>query len=294
MQYFDISVNSLKATMITVVQLHVYPVKSMQGISLDTAELTVRGLKYDRNWMVVEENGTFLTQRRLPRMASIRVSISDDYLKFTNSSGDSIEISLHNKTQKEVSVNVWADYCEALDEGDEISEWLTTELNYPEEKPIRLVRFKETFRRETDQRYLKGEDSTTAFADGFPFLVASVDSLQELNDRLMSTGASAVDMNRFRPNIVIKGMQPFYENNIDYLASSAGNYKLGIRKPCKRCKVTTVDQTSGIIAEPREPLRTLAHMKTARGLNGAYFGQNSTLVFGKGNFIKVDDTLVAG
>jgi uncharacterized protein len=273
-------------------QLCIYPVKSMRGITVQEAELTVRGLKYDRRWMTAEEDGTFLTQRSFPRLATIEVNLVDDKLRLTDPSGDSILIPLKTSNLKEVRVDIWGDECRAFDEGDEASEWLTAKLHQPKNKPIRLVRFNDTFRRVVDQNY-QGENAHTFFADGFPFLVTSTASLKALNDRLISSGAKPVEMNRFRPNIVIDGLEPFRENELDQLTGADNSYRLGIRKPCKRCKVTTVDQVSGEIEEPKEPLRTLTLMKTVPELNGAYFGQNATLLSGEGRLIRVKDELAA-
>jgi len=277
----------------TIKQLCIYPVKSMRGISVQAAELTPRGLKYDRNWMAVEENGTFLTQRRIPLLATIQVSMVDDKLRLTGPSGDSILIPLKTSNLKEVKVNIWGDECRALDEGDEASEWLAAKLHQSNKKPIRLVRYHDSFRREVDHNYQKGENAHTAFADGFPFLVTSTASLEALNGQLAGSGSKPVEMNRFRPNIVLDGLPPFRENELNEFTASDNRYKLGIRKPCKRCKVTTVDQFSGEIEEPKEPLRTLTRMKTVPELNGAYFGQNSTLVLGEGEVIKVGDMVIS-
>lgn len=274
-----------------VTHLYIYPVKSMQGIPLEKGELTVRGLKYDRNWMVIDEEGTFLTQREIPKLASIQIRFSDDHLHFTNPKGGSIVVPLEGRRGPDVVTEVWGDRCEALDEGDDISEWLTETLGQSKGRSLRLVRFKDEFRRNIDRKYLKGEDSHTAFADGFPFLVTTEESLSELNDKLISSGSNPVSMERFRPNIVIKGLEPFQENQIEQLVCADGRYKLGIRKPCKRCKVTIVDQKSGGIANPKEPLRTLTLMKTIPGRRGAFFGQNTTLVSGEGTEIRHGDLL---
>ncbi len=272
-----------------ITQLHVYPVKSMQGIPLEKGELTVRGLKYDRNWMVVDEEGTFLTQREVPKLASIQIRFSDDHLQFTNAHGNSISVPLDGRRGPDVVTEVWGDRCEGLDEGDEISEWLVQTLGKYKNRSLRLLRFKNEYRRNVDKEYLKGEVSHTAFADGFPFLVTSEESLSALNDRLLNYGSNPVSMDRFRPNIVIKGLEPFQENQIHQLNCADGRFKLGIRKPCKRCKVTTVDQQSGGIANPKEPLRTLTEMQTIPGRRGAFFGQNATLVEGEGKEIRRGD-----
>ena len=274
-----------------ITQLHVYPVKSMRGISVDEAELTVRGLKYDRNWMVTDQTGRFITQRELPKLASVTVSISDGILQLSNASGSTISVSPGSQPRKEIVTEVWGDRCEALDEGDEISGWLTDSLGSLKGKSLRLVRFNDSFKRVVDPNYLKNEHSHTTFADGFPFLITSEESLAMLNDHLVQAGEYPVTMDRFRPNIVIKGLQPLRENEIDQMASADGSFVLGLRKPCKRCKVTTVDQESGEIHEPKEPLRTLTKMETVPGLHGAYFGQNATLLKGEGENVKIGDQL---
>lgn len=262
--------------------LFIYPVKSMQRIPLERAVLTVQGLKYDRNWMIVDENGTFITQRDMPVLASIKTEITTDSLRFRDKSKHSFSIPLNGRGGSEIVTEVWGQSCKAVDEGDAISEWLTEKVGQHRQKALRLVRFKENYRRDVEPDYLKGEEAHTKFADGYPFLITSEESLSMLNDRLVSSGAYPVSMDRFRPNIVIRGLQPFKENDIEELQSQDGSLKFGLRKPCKRCKVTTVDQDSGRVAEPGEPLRTLTMMKTVPGMHGAFFGQNATLLSGEG------------
>ncbi len=269
-----------------------YPVKSLHGISVDEAELTVRGLKYDRNWMITDETGHFLTQRKIPKMASIHVHFSGEKLVFEDSAGKTLEILLSETGKKEIAVTVWGDPCKAFDEGSQASAWLTSVLGKYKGKMLKLVRFKQDFRREVDPEYLKGEKSHTAFSDGFPYLVTSESSLNRLNEKLIESGNVPVPMDRFRPNIVISDCEAFLENKFDELSHTDGNYSLGIRKPSKRCKITTVNQDSGEIAEPKEPLRTLTLMNTVPGLQGAYFGQNTTLLSANKKSITVGDTLV--
>ncbi len=274
-----------------ITQLYTYPVKSMHGIPVKETKLNIRGLTYDRNWMIMDENGLFLTQRNLPEMAAVKVGLHDDGMSLSSPSGDDFIVPFKDSRQKEIRVAVWGDRCEAFDEGDEISAWLTENLGKYKGKNLRLVRFNKDFEREVDPNYLKNEKSHTAFADGYPFLVTSESSLNRLNERLIESDSEPVPMDRFRPNIVLAGIDAFLENRVDEIFSSDGRYRLGLRKPCKRCKVTTVDQASGTIAEPKEPLRTLTQMKTVPGLHGAYFGQNTTLVSGKNCIISVGDSI---
>ncbi len=274
-----------------ITELVIYPVKSMHGVSVRKAELTPRGLKYDRNWMVTDETGTFITQRSLPSLAVIRPALSERELILESPSGDSFSVTLHASKRNGVTAEVWGDPCKAFDEGDDVAGWLTDMTGGFKGKKLRLIRFDNRSQRDVDPTYLKGEESHTAFADGFPYLITSERSLNRVNERLIETGAEPVPMSRFRPNIVVNGPEAFLENRIDELYSGKGGYRFGLRKPCKRCKVTTVDQDTGMIREPREPLRTLTLMNTVPGLQGAYFGQNATLLSGENHMIRSGDML---
>lgn len=265
----------------------------MRGISIDEATLTVMGFKYDRNWMIVDEDGVFLTQRDLPKLAAIRVSISDHKLTLTTPVGDHLSLPLQEKKGNVIKTEVWGSRCEGIDQGDHSSDWLTGVLGKHRGKRVRLIRFRDEFRREVEQSYLKGEEAHTAFADGYPYLITTEESLSMLNDRLVDNGSLPITMDRFRPNIVIKGVQPYQENQIDELRTQDETIRLGLRKPCKRCKVTTVDQGSGTIENPQEPLRTLTAMKTVPGMHGAFFGQNATLLSGEGQMLRIGSNFLA-
>jgi uncharacterized protein len=333
--------------MIIITGLFVYPVKSMQGIALEQATLTDKGLAYDRTWMVTDAEGEFLSQRDLAAMATIGVSITETVLRLQHPSAGILEIPLernggddaartknhvernggltdgefvskgnHQQIPLErngglehrsinrwqdgptkqsadpvINVTVWGDTCQAYDEGPEASRWLTDILGEVDGAPLRLVRFApESIRPvETDS---EGQiTSVTAFADGYPYLIATEESLSELNLRLMENGADPVTMDRFRANIVIRGAGPFAEDQMDVLSDARGRYSLAVRKPCKRCKVTTVDQHTGEISNPKEPLKTLASMNPFPDLPGAYFGQNAVLLGGNKTMIRVGDKL---
>jgi uncharacterized protein YcbX len=277
--------------MIKITELNIYPVKSLRGISLNKSTLGVRGLEYDRNWMVTDSNFKFVTQRQIPLMSCITVSLTDEYLILNHPEAFPLTISLSKTLENKVEANVWKDHCQAFDEGEEVSKWLTNVLGLWQDKELKLVRYSNDHIRNVDQKYLKGENSHTAFADGFPFLITSEESLMTVNDKLNSSGYSKIEMNRFRPNIVVKGVDPFEEDKFDTLRVKSSGYELGLRRPCQRCQIPSIDQLTGEIRERTEPLRTLMRLKTQPELTGAFFGQNATLIAGVGDEIKVGDVL---
>jgi uncharacterized protein len=275
----------------TVTGLFIYPVKSLQGIALDEAVLTGKGLQYDRNWMIIDSTGLFITQRLITDMATIRVKISGEALILEHPNAEPLPVALKREPGRRVATTVWGNAVEGLDEGDEVSRWLTGVLGRWKGNELRLLRFAPDFVRAVETDYMDGQTASTAFADGYPFLVTNVASLGQLNDRLIAGGSDPVPMSRFRPNIVIKGLEPFAEDRLGRLRADGTVYELALRKPCKRCKVTTVDQQTGIIEEPKEPLKTLTLMNRHPGRHGAFFGQNATLESGEGETIKVGDHL---
>ncbi|MDR5891436.1 MOSC N-terminal beta barrel domain-containing protein [Halomonas mongoliensis] len=276
-----------------ITQLAIYPVKSLGGIALDDARLTTEGLAWDRRWMVVDDVGRFVTQRQLPAMASIRVSLENDALVLAHPGMAPLRVALSDRQQERLSVYVWEDRCDALDEGIDARDWLAAVLGDLRGSRLRLVRFAPEHRRRVEPHHLAaGEVAHTGFADGYPVLVASMASLAELNRRLAAKGLAPVPMSCFRPNIVIEGAEPFAEDGWHALGAADGRWRLGLRKPCQRCKITTVDQQSGEIPVPGEPLRTLVEMNP-RLAPGGYFGQNAIPLAGRGARLAVGDTLVA-
>jgi uncharacterized protein len=275
-------------------QLTVYPVKSLRGISLDRARLTPEGLAWDRRWMVVDDVGRFVTQRQLPAMARIAVALEEGALVLRHPRVESLRIALADQGQARLAVHVWDDRCEALDEGAEARAWLGRVLGDLKGSGLRLVRVAPEHRRAVDPHYLAaGEVAHTGFADGYPFLVVGEASLDEVNRNLAAKGLAPVPMGRFRPSLVVDDATAFAEDGWDTLAAADGAWRLGLRKPCQRCRITTVDQASGEIPVPGEPLRTLVETNT-RAAPGGYFGQNAILLAGEGEMLRVGDRAVAG
>lgn len=246
--------------------LYTYPVKSCAGIRHHQVELDIRGLRYDRQWMVVDDAGTFITQRESPAMALARTEVTDDVLILTAPDLPPLHVPLANHTEGTLDVVVWKDTVQAIDEGKTAALWFTqlTGTN------ARLVRMPDTFKRMSSTEYtpIPGELS---FADGYPLLFISEASLEDLNTRLTARGKKPVLMNRFRPNVVVTDCQPYAEDTWQQV--TINGIRFDVVKPCARCAITTVDQAAGQIPDVKEPLATLATYR--RGKNGgAMFGQN--------------------
>jgi len=255
--------------------LTIFPVKSLQGISLQQSELTPAGLKWDRYWMIVNQDGLFMSQRNLSQMATIATSINDDSLVLSHPDFPPLHIPLQHTGGTARSVQVWKSECKAIDEGEQVSEWLTTVLGEFRGQRLSLVRMADGFTRQVSQNHTNGAENHTAFSDGYPILVTSNASLTALNSELESKGHKPVPMARFRGNIEVSGGDAFAEHRHPTLDLNNG-VSLHLCKPCERCKVITLDQKSGATVEPRQPLKTLFEMQHVEQ-KGAFFGQNAVV-----------------
>jgi uncharacterized protein len=243
-----------------VTSLHYYPVKSCGGTSIQHATIDARGFVEDRAWMVTTGDGVFLTQRELPRLALIRPRLDAGTLVLTAPGMPPLAATRRpDGTRRDVAV--WDDICATRDQGEEPAGWLSTFLGIP----CRLVRMADDFVRQTNPAYSPGLAGQVGFADGYPMLLITQASLDDLNRRL----AEPLPMNRFRPNVVVSGTGPYAED--DWGLIRIGNISFAVVKPCARCPITTTDQDTAETA--REPLRTLATYRHVRG-RGVMFGQN--------------------
>jgi len=279
--------------MIQVTDIYIYPVKSLKGIPLMEAEAGIRGLRYDREWMITDSDYQFLTQREIEAMATITVSVSKNCLLIQSIDGDELKVDLNAERSGLVKVSVWDDTCDAYDEGEVASYWLTDKLGYWQGRTLRLVRFSSDGKRPVPAKYLHGREAESAFSDQFPFLITSWDSLEKLNEGLVENGKQEVTMDRFRPNIVIGDIDGIENKTLLDLVCQDGNYEFGLRKPCKRCKITTINQNSGEIIDFKEPLATLTSLGFSDDNYGAYFGQNAILLSDQNCIISVGDVLQA-
>ena len=196
-------------------QLWVYPIKSCAGIAVQQARLMQHGLQWDRHWMVVDANGDFLTQRSHPRMALIRPEITDQHLLMHAPGVESLQIPLLAQGSAR-KATVWGDSVQAWDLGpwaQAASQWLGQVLG----SDCFLVRFDPVSPRQASERWVKQGEAPVHFADGYPLLVLSRSAIDELNQRLGRAGEAPVDERRFRPNIVISGLQAHDEDRVEQL-----------------------------------------------------------------------------
>jgi len=242
-------------------ELIIYPVKSLGGINLTEAEVTERGLKYDRRWMLIDNKGKFITQRVYPQMSMINVFLEKDSLLFTHKTDRhlSFSIPINSDNSENEKVIIWDDAVDAVFVNKEADDWFSSVLKIN----CRLVHMPEESRRLVDKKYAS-KNEIVSFADGYPFLLIGQSSLDDLNTRL----DTKLPMNRFRPNLVFTGGSPFDEDKMKSFTLSGIKYYPV--KPCARCVLTTIDQETG--NKGAEPLNTLAKYRTLN--NKVMFGQN--------------------
>jgi hypothetical protein len=246
--------------MITVSNLTYYPIKACRGFDVPASNIQRMGLEYDRRMMVVTPDGGFLTQREYPRLALITPSLKNEALTLSAPNFDSLQLGIQ-KTGTPASVEIWASKgVDAIDQGEEAATWLSDWLG----TSARLVHIADGFKRKLNPNYAINTDDHTGFADGYPILIISEESLHDLNGKL----DSPVPMNRFRPNLVVKGSEPFAEDT--WKRIRIGDVELALVKPCARCVVTTIDKDT--LAKNKEPLKTLSTYRKHE--LGAIFGVN--------------------
>jgi len=270
-------------------ELILYPIKSCAGLSLPQALLTTAGLAtadakiLDREWMVVDANGGYMTQRDFPRMALITPTLHADTLALTFPGMPALELALARPDAQSAPtrrVHIWDDSLRAYDGDDATAAWFSAALGVP----CRLVRFHADAVRVISQNWTGDVAATTLFSDGFPILVIGQGSLDDLNDKLRGAGRAALPMNRFRPNVVIAGIEAFEE---DYTETfQIGEVELKPVKPCPRCPMPSVDQATGEFGP--DPLEILQSYRAKPELDGALcFGMNAIVTAGDGRIVRV-------
>ncbi len=275
--------------MASISALNIYPVKSCAGIALQEVRLGRAGLECggvgDREWMVVEAgSGQFLTQREDPRMVLITPAIGAHSLMLHAPGMPALAVALGEFSLRSatLAVRVWNHACRAFDEGDAAAAWLSDYLG----RKLRLARFDPAHKRLSNREWTQNVEAHNRFSDGYPILMVSQASLADLNDRLLLAGREALPMNRFRPNIVLGGTGPFDEDRL--LSLSGADFSLKPVKPCPRCPIPSIDQTSG--KRGADPLDILAQYRDDPRL-GVVFGQNTIVANGFGASLAVGQSL---
>lgn len=261
--------------MIKVSALYYYPIKSCAGWRVDSADLTPTGLRNDRQLVVTTPDGMFLTQRKFPRMALIRPTLSGNrlMLKAPGMTFETINVTRQGDTKP---VTVWRDTVQAVDQGERAASWFSKYLG----TDVRLMALSETHQRRVDPNFSRSFDDVVSLADAYAALLISQASLDQLNEKL----DEPVGMERFRPNIVVTGSAPHAEDT--WREFRIGGIKMTGAKPCARCSVVTVDQQTGVMG--KEPNKTLAtYRKFPRGI---MFGMN--LIHHNLGTISIGDELV--
>lgn len=261
-------------------EIHIYPIKSLGGIRLEQAQLEEKGLQYDRRWMLIDDNGMFITQRKYPELALFQLRLEEGrlFVCHKNHPEDEVAFGIDELVGAPIMVSIWDDTSQALEVNPKISQWFSSLMKMN----LRLVGMPPEERRLVDTKYAINEE-VVSFADGYPCLIIGQASLDQLNKKL----EVPVLMDRFRPNLVFTGGKPHQED--DFHIFHIGEIHFTAVKPCARCVLITVDQQSG--TKGTEPLRTLAGYRSFD--KKILFGQNllhkGTGILRVGDEIKVHD-----
>ena len=258
---------------IEVTELNVYPVKSMRGTTLGRVRLTATGLEWDRQWLVVDGKGTFLTQRTHPQLARIVPEVRNGVLLLSAPGLAILTVPLAFEGTP-VPVRVWDDACVGAEQGGDAHAWISRALG----QSVRLVRIPPDFGRRANPKFAGDVPAPVTFTDGYPILVCNEASLDDLNDRL----PEPIPMNRFRPNIVLRGLPAWAEDQIDSIV--IGAVTLRLVKPCTRCVIPSIDQQTG--QSSTDPTPALKKFRFSKDLRGVMFGENAVIVSGAGERIE--------
>ncbi len=264
----------------TLSEIWIYPIKSLSGIPLTQGIVKRKGLQFDRRWMLIDDQGVAMTQRVHPRMALLQPEINGDTLRVYHKQKDEMPIGFPVATpaHEPFTARIWNDDVRVIEVDAGVSQWFSAQLGMR----CRLVAFPESNPRPVDPAYATGSEDQVGLADAYPFLMIGQASLDDLNRRL----DQPVPMNRFRPNFVFTGADPFAEDHWKRLR--IGGVSFAAVKQCDRCVLTTVDQDTAV--KGAEPLRTLSAYRKAG--NKVFFGQN-LIAFEEG-IVSVGDSIIPG
>jgi uncharacterized protein YcbX len=217
--------------MYAISQLYYHPIKSLGSILTDQFSVGPCGPMLDRRIMLVDPTGTFITQRQAPLMSLISVNDLGCEFRLTYQD-DSILLPWPNFSTKtkSVLVDVWGEKINGQLMPSAGSSWLSAILN----KEVRLVYMDDSEHRQVDLEYVD-KGVRTGFADGFPFLLISQASIDFISEKV----GYGISVQRFRPNIVVSGCQPFEEDG--WRKIKIGQIEFDIVKSCSRCVIPTIN-----------------------------------------------------
>lgn len=242
--------------------IYIYPIKSIAGISLKEAVVKERGLQYDRRWMLIDESNQMITQRNFHNMALIRMEIEDEQMVLRQSAKDSEVLKIPLQIHDGVSVNasVWNDQVKLIWPQLNADEWFSDLLK----THCRLVYMPDDSPRQVDPKYVS-KSMNTSLSDGYPFLLANTTSLIDVSQK----SGIKPEMERFRPNLVVKTQEPFEEDQ--WKRITIGNISFRLVKPCARCVMVTIDQNTGKAG--KEPVKSMSTYRKVD--NKILFGQHA-------------------
>ena len=279
-------------------QLWIYPIKSCAGIALDECVLTDTGLDLDRAWMVVDEQGKFVTQRQLPRMALIQPSFKGSDMVLRAPGMLALHVSI-DAVEQSTQVEVWKDHVPAYDMGNVAAQWFSDFLSLDAQglpvagaKRYRLVRFDPDCQRLANREWTGDIEAFNQFSDGFPLLVLNQASVDALNHKLVAAGHAPVGAERFRPNILIEGFSAHDEDHVLQLQISEANTSvvLGLVKPCTRCAIPNIDPANAL-SHPAVVDTLRSYRKDDRVQGGITFGMNAIVLSGVDQVLRVGQTV---
>lgn len=251
-------------------EVNIYPIKSLKGIGVTGSVVEKRGLRYDRRWMLTELDGMFITQREVPKMATISPEVTSDGLRVTSADAGAIAIPFEPDRGRRQQVTIFGAEVAAETYDGPVSEWFSDALS----KKCQLVRMPESSERHVSEKFDRGGD-VVSFADGYPLLIIGEASLGELNDRVRQARSEEEQesfvpypMKRFRPNLVVQGTEPFEEDG--WAKIRVGEMVFRVPRPCARCVIPTVDPECGEF-DGKDPLKTMATFRMAKDAFPATF-----------------------
>lgn len=270
--------------------LHLHPIKSCAGIELREALLTETGLDLDRAWMVADATGRMVTQRQQPRLALIRTTLRSSDLVLRAPGMLALHLSI-DAVEVAVKVRCWDEEVDAFDMGNIAAQWFSDFLG----RKLRLVRFDPDFQRLSSKQWTGGIEARNQFSDGYPVLVISEASLQAFNERMAGAGHAPVGIERFRPNIVLSGIEAHDEDRLDLLSIVADGdapVRLKAVKPCGRCPIPNIDpKTAQVSPEVGDVLQSYRQNEMLKGAPS--FGMNLIVLDGDGQSLKVGHDVTA-